>query len=231
MEQTGVIIVAGGSGSRMGGSKPKQFLFLEGVPVLARTINTFAAALPGSEIVVVLPAQHVEFWKNLAARFEVAPHAIAEGGEQRFHSVQNGIAALKCEQELIAVHDGVRPLASAEMILRTAAAAAEHGAAIPVVEPVDSLRKIDGAGSHIVDRSAFRSVQTPQIFRAEILRHAYRTAYRTEFTDDASVVELAGQAIHLCEGERSNIKITTPEDLTLAGTILTARENQDNDGE
>ncbi len=231
MEQTGIIIVAGGSGSRMGGTLPKQFMFLEGLPVLARTINTFAAALPGAEIVVVLPAQHMDFWKNLAARFEVAAHAVAEGGDQRFHSVRNGIAALKREAELIAVHDGVRPLATAGMIRRTAAAAAQHGAAIPVVEPVDSLRAVEGEGSRIVDRSALRIVQTPQIFRAEVLRRAYETEYRAEFTDDASVAELAGQAVYLSEGERSNIKITTPEDLVIAGAILAARENSENDGE
>lgn len=231
MEQTGIIIVAGGSGSRMGGSLPKQFMFLDGLPVLARTINTFAVALPGAEIVVVLPAQSVEFWKNLAARFEVAPHAIAEGGEQRFHSVRNGIAALRRDPELIAVHDGVRPLATTEMIRRTASAATEHGAAIPIVEPVDSFRAVEGEASHVVDRRTLRMVQTPQIFRAEVLRHAYEADYRPEFTDDASVAEAAGQTIYLSEGERTNIKITTPEDLVIAEAILAARENADNDEE
>ena len=143
--QTGVIIVAGGGGSRMGGVRPKQFMLLGGIPILARTINNFAAALPGAEIVVVLPAEHTGFWHNLSARFEVAPHTVAEGGRERFHSVKNGLAALKRDPELIAVQDGVRPLGSQELIRRTVAAAAEHGTAIPVVEPVDSFRETDGA--------------------------------------------------------------------------------------
>ena len=180
MERTGVIIVAGGSGSRAGGARPKQFRFLDGMPVLARTINTFAAALPGAEIVAVLPEQHIGFWKNLSARFDVAEHKIAAGGAERFHSVRNGLAALTSDPGLIAVQDGVRPLGSVAMIRRVAEAAAKHGAAIPVVEPVDSFRETDGeadaagrAASHIVDRRLLRIVQTPQIFRAEVLRRAY----------------------------------------------------------
>jgi len=144
MERTGVIIVAGGSGSRAGGARPKQFRFLGGMPVLARTINTFAAALPGAEIVAVLPEQHIGFWKNLSARFDVAEHKIAAGGAERFHSVRNGLAALTSDPGLIAVQDGVRPLGSVAMIRRVAEAAAKHGAAIPVVEPVDSFRETDG---------------------------------------------------------------------------------------
>ena len=120
MERTGVIIVAGGSGSRAGGARPKQFRFLDGMPVLARTINTFAAALPGAEIVAVLPEQHIGFWKNLSARFDVAEHKIAAGGAERFHSVRNGLAALTSDPGLIAVQDGVRPLGSVAMIRRVA---------------------------------------------------------------------------------------------------------------
>ena len=157
--QTGVIIVAGGGGSRMRGARPKQFMLLGGMPILARTINNFAAALPGAEIVVVLPAEHTGFWHNLSARFEVAPHTVAEGGRERFHSVKNGLAALKRDPELIAVQDGVRPLGSQELIRRTVAAAAEHGTAIPVVEPVDSFRETDGAASQIIDRRRLRIVQ------------------------------------------------------------------------
>ena len=163
MERTGVIIVAGGSGSRAGGARPKQFRFLGGMPVLARTINTFAAALPGAEIVAVLPEQHIGFWKNLSARFDVAEHKIAAGGAERFHSVRNGLAALTSDPGLIAVQDGVRPLGSVAMIRRVAEAAAKHGAAIPVVEPVDSFRETDGeadaagrAASHIVNRRLLR---------------------------------------------------------------------------
>ena len=191
----------------MGGARPKQFMLLGGMPILARTINNFAAALPGAEIVVVLPAEHTGFWHNLSARFEVAPHTVAEGGRERFHSVKNGLAALKRDPELIAVQDGVRPLGSQELIRRTVAAAAEHGTAIPVV-------------------------QTPQVFRAELLRRAYETEYRPEFTDDASVVELSGEAVFLCEGERANLKITTPEDTVIAEALLADREEtHETDGE
>lgn len=230
MESTGVIIVAGGSGSRMGSSHPKQFLFLESLPVLAHTVNAFAAALPAAKIVVVLPPAHISYWLNLAARFEVALHTLAEGGAERFHSVQNGLAALPAETGLIAVQDGVRPLVSQELILRLVAAAAEHGAAIPVVEAVDSLREVDGGSSHIIDRSRLRIVQTPQVFRAELLRNAYLNPFDPSFTDDASVVEQAGHPIFLCEGERTNIKITTPGDLVIAEALLAQRTQPTDDG-
>ena len=218
MEQprVGVIIVAGGSGKRMGSALPKQFALVGGEPILARTINAFRKALPTSRIVVVLPAEYIEFWKNFSARFEVAKHSIVEGGEERFHSVRNGIEALSDAVDLIAVQDGVRPFASKELILRTVACAAEHGVAIPVVKAVDSYRMVEGDNSHIIDRTPLRIVQTPQIFAAPILRAAYDTEFRAEFTDDASVVEYSGEKITLCEGEYSNIKITTPDDLLIA---------------
>ena len=218
MEQprVGVIIVAGGSGKRMGSALPKQFALVGGEPILARTINAFRKALPTSRIVVVLPAEYIEFWKNFSARFEVAKHTIVEGGKERFYSVRNGIEALSEAVDLIAVQDGVRPFASKELILRTVACAAEHGVAIPVVKAVDSYRMVEGDNSHIIDRTPLRIVQTPQIFAAPILRAAYDTEFRAEFTDDASVVEYSGEKITLCEGEYSNIKITTPDDLLIA---------------
>lgn len=225
MKHTGVIIVAGGSGSRMGGRLPKQFLLLKGLPVLAHTLRNFAEALPGAQIVVVLPEQHLDFWHDLAARFDTAPHTAVAGGTERFHSVRNGLSALDPHTELIAVQDGVRPLGSCELILRTVRAAAEHGAAIPVVEPVDSYRTTDGDGtSHILDRRRLRIVQTPQVFRAELLRSAYAAEYRAEFTDDASVVEYAGHPVFLCPGERTNLKITTPEDLVVAEALYEATD-------
>jgi len=225
MERIGVIIVAGGSGRRMGGARPKQFLLLGGRPILARTIDRFAEALPGAEIVVVLPAAHIDFWHDFAARFDVKPHTVVAGGAERFHSVRNGLAALRSDPGLIAVHDGVRPLASPELIRRVAAAAAEHGAAIPVIPPVDSFRSVDDGGSHPVDRSRLRIVQTPQIFRAETLRDAYAAEFRTAFTDDASAVEAAGHPVFLCEGEAANLKITRREDLAIAETLLACRED------
>ena len=231
-QQIGVIIVAGGGGTRMGGSRPKQFMMLGGLPVLAHTINNFAGALPGAEIVVVLPAEHADFWKDFAARFDIAAHTVTTGGDERFHSVKNGLKALKHDPELIAVQDGVRPLVSAELIRRVAEAAERYGAAIPVVEAVDSLREVEEqrtetegiAASHVADRRRFRIVQTPQIFRADILRGAYGAEYRAEFTDDASVVEAAGHGVFLARGERGNLKITTAEDFILAEALLAARE-------
>lgn len=229
MEQqgTGVIIVAGGSGSRLGGPLPKQFRMLGSLPVLGHTVNAFARTLPGAPIVVVLPEGQIDFWKNLAARFDIAKHTCTAGGEQRFHSVKNGLAALPPTVSLIAVHDGVRPLISSELILRTLECAVSNGTAIPVVEAVDSLRQITSDGSRAVDRSALRIVQTPQVFEAELLRRAYALDYSPDFTDDAAVVERAGHAVALCIGERSNLKITMADDLPIAEAILSSRENRE----
>ncbi len=228
MEQprVGVIIVAGGSGKRMGGTLPKQFALVGGEPILARTINAFRKALPASRIVVVLPSEYIEFWKNLSARFDVAKHSVVEGGAERFYSVKNGIEALSDAVDLIAVHDGVRPFASKEMILRTVDCATTNGSAIPVVKAVDSYRVVDGESSKIIDRNPLRIVQTPQIFAAPILRAAYDTPFCNEFTDDASVVEHSGEKISLCEGEYTNIKITTPEDLILGEAIAREKDGK-----
>ena len=206
----------------MGGTLPKQFALVGGEPILGRTINAFRKALPASRIVVVLPTEYIEFWRNFSARFNIAKHTIVEGGKERFHSVKNGIDALSCDLDLIAVQDGVRPFASKEMILRVVDCAAKTGAAIPVVKAVDSYRRVEGTASEIIDRTPLRIVQTPQIFAASILRAAYDTPFRKEFTDDASVVEFSGEAISLCEGEYTNIKITTPSDLAFAEAIAKA---------
>lgn len=224
---TGVIIVAGGSGNRMGSSIPKQFHFLGNRPVLAHTIDAFARALPRAALVVVLPAEHIDYWRNLSARFDVAPHRMVAGGRERFDSVLRGLEALPSETELIAVQDGVRPLVSRGLIRRMFEAAEQYGAAIPVVAPVDSFRSVEGEDdSIIVDRRRLRIVQTPQVFRGELLRDAYRVGYRPEFTDDASVVEASGCPIHLCEGERANLKITTREDLVVAAALLEMRDEE-----
>ena len=220
MAKRGVVIVAGGSGSRMQSALPKQFLMLGGEPIVARTINRFSEALPGAEIVVVLPEAHIPLWENLRARFDVAPHRIVAGGKERFHSVLNGINALSSEVEYIAVHDGVRALATKRLIIRAMLAVEEHDAVIPVVDVVDSYRRVEGDDSYIVPRSELRIVQTPQIFKAQLLRDAYNVAFSPAFTDDASVGEAFGGHITLVEGERTNIKITTPEDITLAESFL-----------
>ena len=212
--------MAGGSGSRMQSAIPKQFLMLGGVPIVARTINSCSEALPGAEIVVVLPEEHIPLWNNLRARFDVAPHRIVAGGKERFYSVLNGINALSSEVEYIAVHDGVRALATKRLIIRTMLAVEQNDAVIPVVDVVDSYRRVEGDNSFIVPRSDLRIVQTPQVFKAELLRDAYNVAFSPAFTDDASVVEAFGGHITLVDGERTNIKITTPEDITLAESFL-----------
>ncbi|MBR5205798.1 MAG: 2-C-methyl-D-erythritol 4-phosphate cytidylyltransferase [Alistipes sp.] len=220
MAKHGVIIVAGGSGSRMQSTLPKQFLMLGGLPVVARTINTFAEALPSADIVVVLPEAHIPLWRNLEARFDVAPHRCVAGGSERFHSVKCGIEALGEDVEYIAVHDGVRALVTKRLIIRTLLDAEKSGATIPVVEVADSFRRVEGEESYIVPRAELRAVQTPQIFSAELLRRAYEQPFDRSFTDDASVVEALGRRISLVEGERTNLKLTTPEDMEWAEYYL-----------
>lgn len=203
---------------------PKQFMILGGEPVVARTINTFAEAVPGAEIIVVLPEEHLALWKNLAARFDVAVHRVVAGGKERFDSVKRGIEALSPEVEYIAVHDGVRALVSKKLIVRAMLEVEHNDAVIPVVDVVDSMRRIEGDGSVIVPRGELRIVQTPQLFRAEVLRKAYTQPYDVCFTDDASVVEAVGCRVTLIEGERSNIKLTTPEDMSWAEWALEHKE-------
>lgn len=216
MAKRGVIIVAGGSGRRMQSAVPKQFLILGGMPVVARTINTFAEALPGAEIVVVLPKDDIAMWRNLAARFDVAVHRTVAGGAERFHSVKCGLDALSSEVEYVAVHDGVRAMVSKKLIIRTLLNAEEHGATVPVIDVADSYRRVTREGSEIVPRSELRIVQTPQVFRASLLREAYEQPFSASFTDDASVVERLGHKISLVEGERTNLKLTTPDDMSWA---------------
>lgn len=230
MEQVkvAVVIVAGGSGSRMGGGIPKQFTLLGGLPILAHTINNFAAAVPTAKIIVVLPAAMIDFWKNYSARFTIAKHSIVEGGEQRFHSVKNGIEAIRDYVDIIAIQDGVRPFTSKQMILEGIECAIKNGSAIPVIEPVDSYRVIDGDGSHIIDRSTLKIVQTPQVFDAALLRAAYDTAFDSSFTDDASVVEKAtSHRVTLYRGDKKNIKVTTPEDMIIAEAIINSIKDND----
>lgn len=216
------IIVAGGSGKRFGSEVPKQFLPLEGKAVLMHTIEKFAQA--GATIVVVLPAEHQEMWMAMCkeSNFPVT-HSIATGGKTRFESVKNGIAAIEdlCACDLVAVHDGVRPLASVELINRCYDTAKQSGSAIPVVNPSDSIRQVldDGTSRQLL-RSSLRAVQTPQTFKAELLQGAYDVEESPLFTDDASVVESAGHQVTLVDGEVTNIKITTPIDMIIASQII-----------
>jgi 2-C-methyl-D-erythritol 4-phosphate cytidylyltransferase len=205
----------------MGGEMPKQFAPIAGKPLLMHTIETFYRQDELTEIIVVLPAEHEEYWKMLCRETGcVASHTIVHGGETRFHSVKNGLAAVPSDVGLIAVHDGVRPFVAPDVIAACFDEAARNGAAIPVISMIESVREVDGATSRPADRNKLRLVQTPQIFRAEILRKAYQQPYNEHFTDDASVVEADGGIITLVAGNRENIKITTPPDMIIAKYLL-----------
>lgn len=218
--QKNALIVAGGRGLRMGGSLPKQFLPVGGKPVLMRTMEAFRAGEADVRIILVLSREQRAYWQQLCReyRFEV-DHVVADGGETRFHSVKNGLELAE-GPGLTAVHDGVRPFVSAEVIARCYALAAEKKAVVPVVDVVDSLRKVDRTESVAVPRNAYRLVQTPQVFDTDLLKQAYAQPYSPGFTDDASVVEAFGVSVTLTEGNRENIKITTPFDLKIAETLL-----------
>lgn len=211
-----IIIVAGGKGLRMGGDIPKQFLPVCGKPVLMRTLEAFRTYDPSIHIVLVLPVSQQAYWKELCQtyRFEL-PHDIADGGETRFHSVMNGLALVEGDG-LVGVHDGVRPFVSQEVIACCYEEASRQKAVIPVVGVVETVRHLTDEGSETVPRDQYRLVQTPQVFDAALLRRAYQQEYTALFTDDASVVEALGEKVHLVEGNRENIKLTTPFDLKLA---------------
>ncbi len=219
-----VIIVAGGSGLRMGTEIPKQFLPIAGKPILLRTIDAFRNAVDGIKIVVCLPATHFDYWEKCCKEngFDTHDITIVEGGKTRFHSVLNGLNTIKADGDaLVGVHDGVRPFASAEMINRLYDAAEKDKAVVPVVDSVDSVRILSQNGENSqIDRRMVKLVQTPQVFDLQLLKKAYGVGFIETFTDDASVVEYSGHKISLVEGCRENIKITTPMDLAIAEFIL-----------
>jgi 2-C-methyl-D-erythritol 4-phosphate cytidylyltransferase len=187
---------------------------------LARTIEAFREVMPEVEIVVALPADRFEEWAGLCAKYKVPTHKICEGGATRFLSVKSALGELTPACEYIAVHDAARPLVSPELIVRAISTAREHGSAIPVVPLTDSVRRLRESSSYPEDRASLRAVQTPQVFRADILRTGYVRAVGDDFGDDATVVESVGYTVMLCEGERRNIKITQPEDMTIAEALL-----------
>lgn len=214
-----VIVVAGGSGSRMGTELPKQFLKLDGKPILQRTIEKFTDALPGVTIVTVLPLQHLDTWKKICAEYAVDyPQILVTGGITRFHSVKNALEKVP-DGALVLIHDGVRPLLSTEMIKSMVERMEECRALIPVTPAVDTLRSTDVSVPD-PDRTRTVCVQTPQLFRSEDIKAAYAQAYSTTFTDDASVAGAYGIPVSFFDGERFNFKITTPEDLRLAEAVL-----------
>ncbi len=215
-----IVIVAGGSGSRMKASLPKQFLLLQGKPILQHSLEKFHSCMPEAKMIVVLPTSHFKTWEDLCEKHHITvPHQVIEGGGTRFQSVKNALEEVE-DNGLVAIHDAVRPLISLEVISNAFSAALDFGSAIPAVPMENSIRKIIGEHSKHADRSRYRIIQTPQVFRSQILLEAYQQTYSDFFTDDASVVEKAGYSIHLIEGNKANIKITTPEDMTYAETYL-----------
>jgi 2-C-methyl-D-erythritol 4-phosphate cytidylyltransferase len=214
------IIVAGGSGKRMGSELPKQFLLLNKKPILMHSIEAFYNFDASIEFIIVLPRTSFEIWEQLKSDFCFnIPHQTAEGGETRFHSVKQGLS-LAGNDGLIAIHDAVRPLVSKPTLDCCFSEAAKTGNAVPYIPLVDSARIVEDTGSKIIDRDKLALIQTPQIFNANLLHKAYKQAYNPLYTDDASVVESIGVKINLVEGNRENIKITTPEDLYVAEAYL-----------
>lgn len=203
----------------MGAELPKQFLMVGGKPVLVRTVEAFRSFDPAMEIVLVLPAEQQEYWKKLCESYDCCVACrLADGGDTRFQSVRNGLALVE-EGGLVAVHDGVRPFVSPQVIERCFREALLKDAVIPVTGVVETLRELEGDSSRTVPRDAYKLVQTPQVFASELLKRAYRQPYDPSFTDDASVVESLGVPVYLVEGNRENIKITTPFDLKIAEVL------------
>jgi 2-C-methyl-D-erythritol 4-phosphate cytidylyltransferase len=238
--QRSTIIVAGGSGKRMGAAVPKQFLLLKGKPLLMWTIEAFHSFDTAMQLIVVLPQDHHANWQDLCSEHQfLVPHTLVSGGAERFHSTLEGLRAVTHEG-LVAVHDGVRPLVGTELIARCFAAAAEHGAAIPVVPISSSVREVSEIGapsallspstllreSRAVDRSRLRAVQTPQCFKVPLLRRAFELPYDPAFTDEATLVERLSVEVQLVEGEEQNIKVTTPFDLQVAEVVLDVSTSQ-----
>ena len=214
------VIVAGGTGSRMNNSTPKQFLLLQGKPVLYYTINAFLQAYEDLEIILVLPEEHVAAGQEIIdAFFDYNRIQITIGGRTRFHSVQNGLQLVQ-DEGIVFVHDAVRCMVSIDLIRRCYDAAIETGSAIPVIDCKDSVRIVTAEGNEAMDRTAVKLVQTPQTFHSKILLPAYQIDYKDKFTDEATVVEAFGLKVQLVQGDENNFKITRPVDLVLAEELL-----------
>lgn len=216
-----VIIVAAGSGSRMGGKVPKQYLELHGKPVIIHTLEIFLRFDPEIKIIVVLAPGHRELWERTAASFRITDGFIlASGGPTRYESVKSGLAHVD-QEDLVGIHDAVRPLVSQDTLQRCYDAADRDGSGVPVIEMDETVRIYDDLGeSRQLDRSRLRRVQTPQVFRSDRIKEAYLQTPGQDFTDDASVYETIFGPVTLVEGNRENIKITTPRDLQLAGLLM-----------
>jgi 2-C-methyl-D-erythritol 4-phosphate cytidylyltransferase len=218
------VIVAGGSGQRMGAALPKQFLLLQGKPLLWHSVKVFLDSFEDLEVILVLPKNNISEGEKIAADLNsIDKITITEGGETRFHSVQHGLALVK-GPAVIFVHDGVRCLVTQTLIKKCYAQAIEKGSAIPAVAATDSIRIADGENHSVADRNNVRIIQTPQTFQSEILLQAFNTSYKDSFTDEATVVEAAGYKVFLTDGEYENIKITRPADLLIAEKIVGDRK-------
>jgi 2-C-methyl-D-erythritol 4-phosphate cytidylyltransferase len=214
-----ILIVAGGAGTRMEMKTPKQFILLNGLPVLMHTIKRFYEFDQGCESIIVLPEDKIPFWNQLIIQYSFTiKHRVVAGGESRFHSVQNGLKTIT-ENCLIAVHDGVRPFCSTALINRCFESAEKNTNGIPAIQVSDTIREIKNETSVPVDRNNLRIIQTPQCFNSALLIKAYHNTKLTNFTDDGGVFEADGNKIHLVEGEKNNIKITEQSDLLIANTI------------
>jgi 2-C-methyl-D-erythritol 4-phosphate cytidylyltransferase len=214
------LIVAGGSGKRMGAEVPKQFLELAGRPVLMHTIERFKSFNNEIEIITVLPENQLRHWIELQKKYSfTVPQTLVKGGLHRFFSVKNGLKFVNVPG-LVAIHDGVRPFVSIDTIKRCFETADKFGNAIPSISPTESLRLLTDQGSLPVNRMNVKQIQTPQVFNAELIKKAYLQEYKPEFTDDATVLEKTGEKINLIEGNRENIKITNPEDLLISTALL-----------
>jgi 2-C-methyl-D-erythritol 4-phosphate cytidylyltransferase len=214
------LIVAGGTGTRMGTDIPKQFLELAGKPVLMHTIARFRAFDKSIKIITVLPENQLGLWEELQEKYSFSvSHTVVAGGSSRFFSVRNGLQEVE-ENGLVAIHDGVRPLVSIDTIKRCFSDAEKFGNAVPVISPSDSLRMITGQVNMPVNRHYLRIIQTPQVFDVKLIKKAYLQDFSPDFTDDAMLLEKTGESIHLVEGNRENIKITNPEDLAIAEALF-----------
>lgn len=220
MQPLYVIITAGGSGVRMNSPLPKQFLELRGKPILLHSISVFLRYAPQINVILVLPQGQQEFWKGLCRKHNFFPTIdVVDGGPTRFHSVKNGLKKVP-DNALVAIHDGVRPLVSLQTIQQAFHIAQRFGNAIPAIGINESVRQVEGAFSKIISRDKMRIIQTPQCFQAAKIKDAYNVNYMETFTDDASVLERIGERIYLTEGNRENIKITSPQDLFVADALM-----------
>ena len=221
------IIVAGGTGQRMGATLPKQFLAIEGKSILLHTVDQFVAAFSDINFVIVLPADYIQEGENLIASSGITQHVqIVAGGDTRFQSVKNGLSQVDPEA-IVFVHDAVRCLLTPDLIQRCYQQAVEKGSAIPAVSSTDTIRVIEGTKHHVVNRENVMMIQTPQTFKAALLIKAFEQAHQPSFTDEANVLEASGTEVFLIEGEYENIKITRPLDLAIANYILAKRISKD----